>query len=183
MENVIFDYKNDIDNLGENYLSTNEAIDNYYGKYFNSVKDNMNYSIKSLNDNMFDLLAVNTKHREGYFTNTGESYNRTMAQSYKTAGDNFEVIGKNTVGLIVHYNENDKDIEILEKSKDFNEIKKALKSLQRYTVNLYDSDKVLKGLIERHAITQLLDGAVNIVDKNYYDENFGVHTELENMII
>ena len=60
-------------------------------------------------------------------------------------------------------------------------MKRYLRDLQRYTVNLYRTGNIVKELSQRRALIPIMDGAVYILDIGFYKE-FGISAELENYV-
>lgn len=181
MEWVLIKYRKNYAELGDNYLSSVDAVDEYYKKHFFSLKNEMNYNIKDKNDNLFSLLSRNKKNTDAYIVKTGNAYPRVMAQAYKSAGEEFKVIAGDTIGVIVPYKDSISKIDKLRECTDIAQIKRHLRALQRYTVNFYRTDNMLEELSHKGALTSVMDGAVYILDVGFYKE-FGVSAELENYI-
>lgn len=179
MEDLLLYYKDNYENLGDDYLLSKEAIDKYYKKYFHRRCEEMRYIINDpINTDLFSLLADNKsvkairKRKKGTLT----------AQSYKLAGDKFEVIDSNTVGVIVPYGDGKEKIEKLMNTQNMSDIKELLKELQRYTVNLYRTDRYINELKSRNALISCFDNSVYILSPGFYNEDTGLSSELENCI-
>lgn len=168
----------------ENDLLSTKAMNSYYERYFFDRKNQMNYTIKDKNTTIYDLLNVNPNGKDAYKERNGKNPELILKQAFKFAGQNFEVIDNNTVGLIVPYKNGVNSIEIILKSYDKYEIIREIKKMQRYTINLYRNDAVIKILEERNAIdSSVLDGHVLILREGFYDDSIGVSTELEDLIL
>jgi len=179
----ILDKYADMPEYYENDLLSTKAMNSYYERYFFDRKSDMDYVIKQKNTTLYDLLSINSNGTGAFQEMTGKIPSIIMKQSLKFAGQNFEVIGNDTVGLLVPYKDGRKSIEIIEKSYDTNEIIRELRKMQRYTINLYRDDSIIKKLEKRNAIdSSILDGHVLILREGFYDEKYGVSTELEDLI-
>ncbi len=179
MRSVLLNYKNNYSKLGIDYLLSKEAIDEYYEKYFNSRCEEMKYIINDpVNTNLFSLLSDNKSIKAIRKTKNGT----LTAQSYKLAGNIFEVIDSNTIGIVVPYGEGKEKIEKLMNTQDISVIKELLKELQRYTVNLYRSDRYINELKGRNALISCFDNSVYILSPGFYNEDKGLSGELENYI-
>ena len=70
-------------------------------------------------------------------------------------------------------------VEEYKNNYSISEKKLTLKKLQRYIISLFKNDNVLKGLLERRAITYLdEENNILLLNADYYNEN-GITTDLE----
>ncbi len=181
MEGVLIKYRKNYSELGADYLSSVDAVDEYYKRHFFSLKNEMDYNIKDKNDNLFSLLSKNKKNIDAYIDKTGNAYPWIMAQAYKSVGEAFKVIAGDTIGVVVPYKDSISKIDKLRESTDIAQMKRYLRDLQRYTVNLYRTGNIVKELSQRRALIPIMDGAVYILDIGFYKE-FGISAELENYV-
>lgn len=145
-----------------------DAINKYYDIYYYGIMHEKNLNCPMdycLNNNLatktlFEFLSTNRR-------STGYRY--LLSQAFKYAGKNFNVIERgNTVGLITQYGEAEGIVEkMLKNSGDLDFVKKCLKKLQRYTVNVYQRDVRLEELENHHGIIQF-DEDILILDKGFY---------------
>lgn len=160
-------------------ISLDELKSYYFNKYYIQNESKMNYNSEKNNINMIEQLSLNQEMREDYKKyHNFSKYPFKLAQAFKTAADNFELIKQDTVGVIVHY-KNDELIEQLYKAidnRDNYEISSILKKLQRTTVNVYLNEK-LQPYIRNILKDKFKDWQIWILDKHYYDENLGIVTE------
>lgn len=166
-----------------------EAMDAYYEQFFFNVGKTMDYPVNDKTDmpsdeTLYRLLSDNYDGAHGYELNGGKKYTYAMRQAYKTAWSMFQPIENNgTISLIVPYKDGEKIIEELKSAESIKEIRICLRRLQRFTVNLWKEDKVLKLIRERNAIDDsVLDGKVWILDKGYYNNDIGISGELQPLI-
>lgn len=155
-----------------------DAINKYYDIYYYGKMHEKNLNCPMdycLNNNLatktlFEFLSTNRRP-------TGYRY--LLSQAFKYAGKKFNVIERgNTVGLITQYGAAEDIVEkMLNNSGDLDFVKKCLKKLQRYTVNVYQRDIRLKELEDRHGIIQF-DEDILILDKGFYTKEEGLSTEL-----
>lgn len=155
-----------------------DAINKYYDIYYYGIMHEKNLNCPMdycLNNNLatktlFEFLSTNRRP-------TGYRY--LLSQAFKYAGKNFNVIERgNTVGLITQYGEAEGIVEkMLKNSGDLDFVKKCLKKLQRYTVNVYQRDVRLEELENHHGIIQF-DEDILILDKGFYTKEKGLSTEL-----
>ena len=145
-----------------------DAINKYYDIYYYGIMHEKNLNCPMdycLNNNLatktlFEFLSTNRRP-------TGYRY--LLSQAFKYAGKNFNVIERgNTVGLITQYGEAEGIVEkMLKNSGDLDFVKKCLKKLQGYTVNVYQRDVRLEELENHHGIIQF-DEDILILDKGFY---------------
>lgn len=176
MFSVLYENKN-------NLLSV-EVIKKYYEKFYFRNLGQMNFNIKSLNNNLFDLLAYNGKLRNLYFQTSKMAYPHILSQSFKESGKLFNAIDdQNQIGVIVQYGESKEIIKRLNAASDFNEIRLLLRKLQRYTVNMNTNSTLYKSLLSRHAIcSSTVNENIKVLDELFYDKDVGLTTELKLMV-
>lgn len=156
----------------------------FYEIYFYNRKDEMDYTIKDSNTTILDLLDNNFVGSLAYQERNSEQIPIILKQAFRYAGQEFEVIDSNTIGILIPYKNGKKYIDIIKESNDFIEIKRELKKMQRYTVNMYKNDVMIEKLKARNAIDDsVLDGNVLILRKGFYNEVIGVSDEMEDLIM
>lgn len=156
----------------------------YYEIYFYNRKDEMDYTIKESNTSILDLLDKNPVGNNAYEEINGQSAPIILKQAFEYAGKNFEVIDSNTVGVLVPYKNGKGYIDIIKNSCDFQEIKRELRKMQRYTVNIYRDDLMINKLKARNAIDDtILGGNVLILREGFYNDIIGVSSEMEDLIM
>lgn len=167
-----------LDKFKGDILSDN-MIRRYYEQYFGTQCSKMDFTIKD-NPPLFEMLSNNKTFKGDYQGRYGKSYPYILAQSFKTAGKYFEVIpNQNVIGIITPYKDAKTDIEALKNAKQLSDQKKILKRLQRYTVNVFNTDKLLKKLHERHAFSRsLFNGAILVLDDAFYKKE-GLSDDLD----
>lgn len=155
-------------------LLSQEAMELYYREYFFKRKGETRYNLEVLNDTLYDLLALNEKYTPH------SSYPYPLSQAFQTAGEQFQVIDDgDSVGVIVPYGRAREYIDELREARSLREAKLLLKKLQRYTVNIYKTDKKLASLMGRKAIDKSVqNGKILILDEGFYDDN-GLSDSLE----
>lgn len=152
-------------------LLSKKAMDLYYKNYFQQRKNDINYNIKELDTNMVDLLS---KNENGAYRMNPKK-NLILKQAFKTAGDYFEAIeNKNAVVVIVQYDDESKHLlNDINSDMDIADKMKIIKRLQKYSVNLSESDlkKVENGTYYLEQI------GVRVLREEYYNEKTGVDFE------
>lgn len=151
--------------------------DRFFEKYYANHKNAMDYPIKD-NETGYDYLSRNTF--------AGSKTKSFLRQSFKTAGENIDLIKDDSVSVLVSYGEGKRKIAELEDlltgtdyptSQEWGEIKQLLKDLQLCTVNLRNGDELL------NATRCYLDGQILILQEEYYDGIVGVKKEAASFIL
>ena len=167
--------------LKEDVENIDDLREKYYKRYYINNLEEMRYKIED-SDDILSLLSENKYFRGEYKKRWNKTYgNYNIAQSFKTASNEFNIIENETVAIIVNYDEvSDNLIKELKKAMENYKIpivKKILKKLQRYTVNSYNI-----GSLENFAEIYKEYGIYILLD-NYYGET-GIDTEeLSTLII
>ncbi len=135
----------------DDFLSV-DAMNYYYSRFYDECtnknsNDILKYQINNQEDDIFNLLSLNSIFRNSdKFCRDG--------QAFRTAGDKFKPIDDNTVGVIVPYN--DEAERIIETFRGKTSISQALelqRKAQQYTVNVYEY--VLRKLIANKSVNPL----------------------------
>ena len=166
--------------LKEEVSNINDLKEPYYNRYYVNNLEEMRYKLEN-EDDLFSMLSINKKSRSDYKKLNGKSYNWEMAQSFKKAAINFNLIEKDTTSIIVNYDEKSDELisELKSSIREYKilQIKKILKKLQRYTVNVYNKKK-FHGFIEEHK-----EYGISILLDEYYGETGIEIEELATLII
>lgn len=140
----------------------------YYQQLFSDCSERLDYTVGEVT--LLDLLSLNKSRWEIY-----KDAHWELAQAFKTAGRLFEVIDQNTEAVLVPYDKNAKDIiASLNNDPTPAEISRLIRKAQKYTVSIYAGNK--KALIENGAI-YVSNNGINILDKRFYNSEFGITTE------
>ena len=176
---------------GEDLL-LQKSIDSFYKQYYFDRQDIMDapcckYDSKfDYRQTLYSLLSLDLFSRNEYRKNNGHPYPNPLSQSFKTACSLFSPIEKtNTIGVIVYY-KNSKILidELYNKKDDIYEVKKILKQLQRYTVNMSINSKMFKDLESGHFFeSKLFDFSILILTESNYSLEKGISTEMTQLII
>lgn len=182
MEAFLHDYKAEPEAFGQELLSR-KSMDRYYLYYFRKREGEMAYPFDDggIINQIFDVLSNNRKDRQAYRDRFGEESTLMMHQAFKRAGKAFEVIGNTTIGLIVPYGNGKALIAELwdTPEDDVATIRRILRSLQRYTINVYPTDTLFKEIQGRGGIERtLMGGKVFILSESFYGED-GLSDELK----
>ncbi|MGN0584264.1 MAG: CRISPR-associated helicase Cas3', partial [Ruminococcus sp.] len=156
----------------------------YYELLFREVKNELNYNIKnSENADLINLLSLNS-HRNNKSLKS-EDYSKSnmyLAQAFKTAGDSFDVIDAETIGILVPYNnEAIEMINALESDIDSEKARKILRKAQKYTVSVYQG--MFELLKQKEAVyqTKSKTNPVYVLRAANYDKELGIKTESSSM--
>ncbi|HBH12643.1 MAG TPA: CRISPR-associated helicase/endonuclease Cas3, partial [Clostridiales bacterium] len=133
-ERILDEYLDNSGRFGNDRIGL-EAMEKYYQYYFYQRKDEMSYrvgkqSILGRDDNLFNLLSVNTYSVSEYERTQKASPSIPFQQSFQTASRLFRVIDSNTRGVIVPFGEEGKELindlcSISELKRQFKLLKKA----------------------------------------------------------
>ena len=146
----------------------------YYEKHYANQTSLMGYNTKGTN--LIELLGYNKEARDSC---DELDSSLLIAQSFLTAGKSFNLINQETVTVIVPYYFSDSHSDVLDyieelhesiQKYEFNNVKKVLKKMQPYTIQVYDIGKI------KDYVEELMDGSINILLKEYYDKEIGLNT-------
>ena len=170
------------DEKGE--IAIEDFISPYFEKLYANLKDADLVQLLDLlakNRNKKDILLKSTPLAVPYDGGIALLNDKVLHffQSFKTAYDSFELIDDSQEVAVVDYDETHKDLERLrnldEEVKEkfdgqkLKQMRAIIRSLSRHTVPICRE-------IENQC-DKILDGSVNILLSDYYDENFGVKDE------
>lgn len=153
----------------DNRLDSEKAIQAYYREYLLGREAEERYPVRveGVSTDLIELLSGNRKFAP-------RQKKIFLKQAFRTAGEQFSLINETGgIDVAVPYQGADMILEKLSTEEDRKTRKQLLRKLQRYTVNLSDSmiKKMGDGAIHRRK------GGLLILDRRYYDENIGAHTE------
>ncbi|MBH5316966.1 CRISPR-associated helicase Cas3' [Paenibacillus sp. GSMTC-2017] len=177
---LLIDIKQDRNNHGGHVLSV-DAMKQYFQRFYNQLKSNLNYPISKLERDMTELLLANRKDSSFYLANkyeNGTALPLFIINSYRTAADHFQVIDNYTTAVIAPYGEEGKDIIAkLNGSETIENLTKLLRSSQQYTINLLPYE--IQKLTQNNGLVSLFDGKVWALKESAYSDRFGVDIENE----
>ena len=156
-----------INKNSEQDFSSPQILSEYYKILFDNRKSEMNYNCSN-NETILGLLSTNSRRY------TGGVENQYLAQAFKTAGDEFDVIDTESQGVLVPYNEEAKRIiNQLEKETDIKRASKLLRTAQKYMVNVYTY--ALKKMVDEKIIRQT--NSIFILEESNYNGQIGLISE------
>ena len=150
-----------------------KAIERYYQLYFYDRSSDMDYPIEG--DSLLSQLSTNSLAVKEYERINNASPPFFMRQSFASAGKCFEVIDAPTEGVIVPYNQDARDIigKLSGKQWDAARTRGLLKEAQRYSVNIFASDR--SKLLSLHAIKETQpESGVYYLDERFYTHTYGI---------
>lgn len=151
-------------------ISIEKLQNPYFNKYYLSNKKKMDYFDNRRDCTLVEELGVNSLDRQSYLLSKNKKRNHMLFQAFKSAAESFHLIDDKTTSVIVPYmNEqllNDLDLKI--KEKDYRGVKRILKELQRYCVNIYMTSKVEPYIYKNDEFD------IYFLLKDYYKEDKGV---------
>ncbi len=161
----------------DNDLIGLKAMDRYYTLYWHERANEMAYPLSGKDDSLLFQLAHNPQAVSAYQHIEGSAPPFALRQSFDSAGKAFEVIDAPTEGIVVPYNEEALRIigDLCATQWNTGQTHSLLKKAQRFSVNLFASDKKklfsLKALFE----TQHNSG-IYYLDERFYDKkHYGIH--------
>ncbi|MBI9047430.1 MAG: CRISPR-associated helicase Cas3' [Anaerolineaceae bacterium] len=180
------------DHVWGEYLANPEAFDHdplglqalysYYQYYFYERKAEMSYCVNKKSaigreDDLFNLLSINTLSVEEYQKNNQSVPDIPFKQAFQSASKLFAVIDQNSRGVIVPYGDQGGElIKDLCATQDIKNQFKLLKKAQRYSVNLYTYE--FEKLTLMKVINEVQPGAgIFYMDSQYYSNEFGWSNE------
>lgn len=125
--------------------------------------------------NLFDLLSDNQESVLAWKETTGKQKfpNYLLRQAFATAERNFHALEDITTPVVVPYGEDGADMATrLSSSKPLTP--KMLRDAQRFTVGITTNEKMR--LADQGALYTVKEGAVTILNKEYYDDEKGIQT-------
>lgn len=160
-------------------LLSPKAIDKYYKYYYSDDRYvEMKYQVNlEMSTTLLDLLSTNTHMKAD-----GEGVELIQKQAFQTAGESFKVIDAPTVGIIVPYDKESRNIisELCALSIEcLAQKSKLLRKTQKYMVNVFPSD--FFKLIDKGCIYEIQEGSnIYYLDERYYNQNYGITFEESN---
>lgn len=170
-------------------LIDDSIMHHYYVKYFEKKEKNgeLDYPVK-YDTTLYRMLSDNKLGRDYYQNRTGKQFQHMVPQAFRTAGEEFYVIEKNTRtvialfnntkvekkedqvdNLVDAYNKQPKDVFTKEKLK-------VLKKLQQYSVSLFEHEyNKLRNAGALHPLDE--DSGVMLLCTSYYSQETGVILE------
>ena len=152
------------------------VMEQFYKYYFYDRKNLMDYPTKDV-ETVYEMLSFNDAGRRNYKNRTGEGCQCHIAQAFRTADENFYVIDKDAVSVVVIYGDAEKLIEAYHKqpkNRITREKLDIIRKLEKFSVSLYswEMDKLADAVYDLDEET-----GIRILAENHYSEEVGVILE------
>ncbi len=168
-EALMVDFKKRTDYYSNDLASDNSINFFYKYLYSNYSSNHFDYPIKDM-PSLFEMLSCNDHYRD--LSKSNEYY---LCQSFKTAGDKFNVFDSVSTSVIVPYGDGKEIINNLQScynDKDYPALKREIKRANQYSVSVFDYQ--FKKLSEEKAIIPFCDNSFYMLSPEYYDDNTGL---------
>lgn len=149
----------------------------YFDRYYNRFKNELNYPVKKTSLNLFSLLGEGSDALNHYKRTHGSAPFLVFKSSPKTVGKYFNVIDSPTTSVLVPYKKGADLIADLNGELKPEEYAPTLKKAQQYMVNIFQPE--LMTLQKNGAVYPLLNGDILALTSNAYALEFGVDLEAE----
>lgn len=177
MQEILRCYKEAPETVGSDLLSA-KAKEQYYLRYLRDQTRQAEFcvNVHGADTTLVELLSENETARHQYRRHMGKPLKCMMKQSFKTAGEQFEVISEEgKMNVVVEYNHD--VVSMLEELQNpyifYERQKEILRRLQLVSVGISEQMKNELG----RAITPVCGGLVNVLSMSYYSKEIGVSTE------
>jgi CRISPR-associated endonuclease/helicase Cas3 len=164
-----------------------EAMRQYYEYYFYERQEEMAYHVGATSsggqaDTLFNLLSRNITAKKRNTSAMGAEASFIFRQAFQTAAQEFQVIDSHTLGIVVPYGEEGREIiNELCSAYELEKQHRLIKRAQRYSVNLFPHE--FKKLVELGAVVEVQKGAcVYYLDSQYYSQELGWRDEAVNQM-
>jgi CRISPR-associated endonuclease/helicase Cas3 len=162
-----------------------QAMHTYYRYYFYERNREMSYPISKQSpagreDDLFNLLSVNTNSVAEYQRITDSTLQIPFKQSFRTAAKSFKAIDQISRGVVAPYGvEGEQLVNDLCAAQNLEKQFGLLKKAQRYSVNLFPYE--FEDMVNKKAIQEVQPGAgIFHLNDQYYCHQFGWCDEIVN---
>lgn len=148
-----------------------QATRRFYRYLFKETENEIRYPIEDQKTIFYlaDLLSNDNPRAKD-----AEKY--ILRQPFKTVGRAFQVFDENTIDVVTPYKEGEYWMEELRAMEsgwfEVEKFREVIRQAQKYTVNLYEWQR--QKLDQAGLLYSVLDGRVLLLDRQAYDEQFGV---------
>ncbi|MDE6700768.1 MAG: CRISPR-associated helicase Cas3' [Acetatifactor sp.] len=155
----------------EESLIGEQATRKFYRYLFEKTENEIRYPIEDQKTTFYlaDLLSNDNPRAK-------EAEKFILRQPFKIVGRAFQVFDENTIDVVVPYKEGEYWMEQLRAMEsewfELEKFQEVIRQAQKYTVNLYAWQK--QKLDQAGLLYSVLDGRVLLLDRQAYDEQFGV---------
>ncbi|MDO5853442.1 MAG: CRISPR-associated helicase Cas3' [Thermoplasmata archaeon] len=159
-----------------------DSMARFYGMYFYRRRGTMRYPTDNADLRLFDMLSDNPASRNAHRSRHGTNPGGLMRQAFHYANSRFRVIDENASVVVLYDDEARAAVSAYEDAVTFSERRAALRVLQRYSVNTFSLDRLI-----RDGIAYAVDpeGSVYCLRDGHYDSETGLSESpvLETMMI
>ena len=164
-------------------IQVDDLVENFYGCYFSNEADGgnrMKYPLEKDQSSLFDLFVGN-----GIKKGDIKNENGKLRGKLKEVAEKFQLISDDTNDIFVFYEggiaDLNKLLSIAEKelisAGDWVEVKRLIRELQPYSINIYKNDKL------NEFVDSYLDGNIKVLQQDHYDKRLGANEEIGTFII
>ena len=187
MKRILREFHDDEENYGYNLMHP-ELIANYFDYYYREMPDSfLKYKVPKREDTILDLLSDNAKSKECFDLITAQKTCKAkplklFRQSFESAWKEFEVISKDTIGVIVPFERGKGIISELFALPKTERCMELLQEAQQYSVNVFCNEKnnlVGKNMIKKVPYENGFE--IYTLNEELYDQNIGLTDEEGNM--
>lgn len=148
-------------------------INLYYNHYFYTQQSEMDYNIDG--GSVYDLLSCNKQGQGAYLKRKDKQGMKPPAiwSAIRSAADEFYVINKGRVDIIVHYGESMVLLEQYNIAKDIADKRKILKKLGGFSISLYQYQ--LDALKRNGAVDDRNYKGLTVLKNRFYDKIIGLN--------
>ncbi|MCF7521446.1 CRISPR-associated helicase Cas3' [Neisseria sp. ZJ106] len=154
-----------------------EYLQQYFKYYFYQRADEMVYPLAEYKDNLFNWLSNNERNMTRY-SYKEKQFPLLLRQSFKSAGQKFNVIDAPTRAVIVPYGKGKDLIGRLCSEWNPKEMRETLAKAQRYSVNVFPN--IFNRLLHDEKIREIADTGIYYVDlvgENCYSDEYGLSVD------
>ncbi|MBW8351041.1 CRISPR-associated helicase Cas3' [Bacillus sp. IITD106] len=171
---ILIDIDRDTSLHGGHVLSI-QAMERYFQEFYTAFEEDLNYFVPRLKMKMTEILTagkLDNSLYQAYISKEGKTLPLFLANSYKTAAENFHVIENMTTSVLVPYGEGRDIIAELSGNNRIDDLSRLLRKAQHYTINLYKHE--LDDLSKNGGLVSLFDGNIVALKEGAYNKEFGL---------
>lgn len=164
-------------------IGSPEMIKKYFEKEEVYTREVENYPYKKWNSDLVTMLSTNIQCQNAAKDKKDNpllDLSKRLLQSFRTAGEAFQVINQKTKSIIIPYGKGKVLIEKLADQHTLWEEIRYLKEAQQYSVNVYE--QVFSRLANEGALNSLGESGAVALKEEYYDSWSGVMITPQEMV-
>jgi len=161
-------FEDQIDRIGDP-----DVLALYFGDERREFSGALSYPHIDWNTNLCEMLSENGKCKgAAEEAHTGMSQKLCLKQSFRKAGETFEVIDQKTRPVVVPYGEGKEIIAALFGAHDMKEEIRLMRRAQRFSVNVYEHE--YRALEDRHALYPVGETGIVALREEFYSAEIGL---------